>query len=62
VVGPARAKELAASPIWRAIPAVRDGHFAIMDPELTGRPSVQLGMAAVALARVLHPALVDSLK
>ncbi|MBL0939955.1 MAG: ABC transporter substrate-binding protein [Gemmatimonadaceae bacterium] len=62
VVGPARAKELAASPIWRAVPAVRDGHFAVMDPELTGRPSVQLGMAAMALARSLHPALADSLK
>jgi iron complex transport system substrate-binding protein len=58
VVATARsARELAAKPQWRAVAAVRDGHFALHDPSVTGRPSVVLGMAAVALARVLHPEL-----
>jgi len=56
-----RAEELKASPVWRSVPAVANGQFVLIDPALTLRPSVQLGMAAVALARALHPALTDSL-
>jgi iron complex transport system substrate-binding protein len=40
---------------WRAIPAVRDGHVLTFDLDLVSRPSVQLGAAAVALAKLLHP-------
>jgi hypothetical protein len=36
--------------------------FILEDPAVTGRPSVVLGMAAVQLARALHPALADSLR
>jgi ABC-type Fe3+-hydroxamate transport system substrate-binding protein len=47
---------------WRALPAVRAKRFVQHDPAVTGRPSVVLGMAAVQLARALHPALADSLR
>lgn len=47
---------------WRALPAVREKQFVRHDPAVTGRPSVVLGMAAVQLARALHPQLADSLK
>lgn len=47
---------------WRALPAVRAKRFVVHDPAVTGRPSVVLGMAAVQLARALHPARADSLK
>jgi ABC-type Fe3+-hydroxamate transport system substrate-binding protein len=40
---------------WRAVRAVRDERWVIIDPDLTGRPSVVLGMAAVRLARAFHP-------
>ena len=40
---------------WRSIRAVREQHWVIDDPAITGRPSVVLGMAAVSLARALHP-------
>jgi len=49
-----RAQLLASAP-WRAVRAVRDSQFIVSDPAVTGRPSVVLGMAAVALARALHP-------
>lgn len=47
---------------WRALPAVREQRFVRHDPSVTGRPSVVLGMAAVQLARAMHPQLTDSLK
>lgn len=43
------------SDAWRAIPAVRDNHVKVVDFDLVSRPSVQLGAAAVSLARLLHP-------
>ena len=46
---------------WRAVRAVREKRFVVSDPELTGRPSVVLGMAAVSLARALHPELAATL-
>lgn len=46
---------------WRDLPAIRARHFVVEDPNVTGRPSVVLGMAAVQLARALHPELADSL-
>jgi ABC-type Fe3+-hydroxamate transport system substrate-binding protein len=53
--------ELEAKPSWRAIRAVREAHWIVDDPAVTGRPSVVLGMAAVALARALHPELASQL-
>ncbi len=47
--------ELRASTAWRSVAAVRNQHLLLDDPSLTGRPSVVLGMAAVSLARLLHP-------
>lgn len=53
--------ELEAKPSWRAIRAVRDAQWIVDEPAVTGRPSVVLGMAAVALARALHPELAPKL-
>ncbi len=61
VVSARSATELRNKPQWRAVAAVRNAHFLIDNPQLTGRPSVVLGMAAVSLARALHPELADKL-
>lgn len=61
VTGAKRAGELASDNTWHAVPAVRNKQFVLQDPAITGRPSVVLGMAAVALARALHPELADAL-
>ncbi len=53
--------DLRARPQWRAVRALRDSQWVVHDPALTGRPSVVLGMAAVSLARVLHPELAPRL-
>lgn len=42
---------------WSAVPAVRDGRVARVPTDLVARPSVQLGAAAIALARAIHPTL-----
>jgi ABC-type Fe3+-hydroxamate transport system substrate-binding protein len=57
----ATAQRLTANGVWRAVPAIREARFVRIDPKLTGRPSVVMGMAAVHLARLLHPTLADSL-
>jgi ABC-type Fe3+-hydroxamate transport system substrate-binding protein len=44
-------------PAWMALPAVRMGHVITAPAELVARPSVRLGEAAVALARLLHPGI-----
>ncbi len=46
---------------WRVVNAVRMKRIIPHDPDLTGRPSVVLGMAAVRLARALHPELASRL-
>ena len=61
ITGASRGAKLSANPSWQAIRAVREERFIVQDPSLTGRPSVVLGMAAVQLARALHPELRDSL-
>ncbi|WP_373064052.1 ABC transporter substrate-binding protein [Gemmatimonas sp.] len=61
IAGVTRAATLTASPSWQAVRAVRERRFIVQDPAVTGRPSVVLGMAAVQLARALHPELRDSL-
>lgn len=44
-----------ASPRWRGVRAVRDGRVLAIDDTLLNRPGVTLGMAALSLARALHP-------
>lgn len=61
ITGASRGAKLSANPSWRAIRAVRETQLIVQDPSVTGRPSVVLGMAAVQLARALHPELRDSL-
>ena len=43
---------------WRAVPAIALGHVIQVPLTLVLRPSVQMGSAAAALARALHPTLV----
>jgi ABC-type Fe3+-hydroxamate transport system substrate-binding protein len=62
VTSASRVASLRTSPSWQAVGAVRAQRFVVHDPTLTGRPSVVLGMAAVQLARALHPELRESLK
>ena len=62
MVSAKQAMALGRDDTWRALPAVRTKRFVEHDPAVTGRPSVVLGMAAVQLARALHPALTDSLR
>ena len=61
ITGASRGAKLSANPSWQAIRAVRETRFIVQDPSVTGRPSAVLGMAAVQLARALHPELRDSL-
>ncbi len=48
-------------PAWQAVAAVREGNIRTVDNQITGRPSVNLGMAAVLLARTLHPEIAGRL-
>ncbi|MCC6430409.1 MAG: ABC transporter substrate-binding protein [Gemmatimonadaceae bacterium] len=52
---------LLTQPQWQAVSAVRTRQFIVHDPAKTGRPSVVLGMAAMSLARALHPDLAAQL-
>lgn len=62
VVGTTRTRaDMEGRPQWNAVRAVREGRWVVDDPALTGRPSVGLGMAAVSLARALHPELAERL-
>lgn len=47
---------------WQAVRAVREKHVLEVDTLLVGRPTVTLGMAAVSLARLLHPDRASSLR
>jgi iron complex transport system substrate-binding protein len=57
---PVSAPKMRASDQWRTIPAVRNGKLLVYDTVLVGRPSVNLGAAAVSLAKLLHPGAVPS--
>jgi len=50
-----RTAVLRASPRWRDVAAVRDNRLYEIDDALLNRPGVTLGMAALSLARILHP-------
>ncbi len=43
---------------WNSVPAVTKGSVVSVSSDLVARPSVQMGAAAAALARALHPGLV----
>lgn len=47
---------------WQSVRAVREKHVLEVDTLLVGRPTVTLGMAAVSLARLLHPDRASSLR
>jgi iron complex transport system substrate-binding protein len=55
LAGPAEVTRLAAEPRWRGLRAVREGRVLAYDTTLVSRPSLRLGEAARALARLLHP-------
>jgi iron complex transport system substrate-binding protein len=57
VTGKESAATIRASPAWSVVPAVRDGHVLVLDFDMASRPSVQLGAAAVSLAKLLHPGI-----
>jgi ABC-type Fe3+-hydroxamate transport system substrate-binding protein len=61
VASPKGVADLRSRAQWRAVAAMRGDQFVTHDPDLTGRPSVVLGMAAVSLARALHPELTSQL-
>ncbi len=53
LVGPASAKTMRESALWRAVPAVREGRLLIVDTLLVGRPGVRLGEAARSLRALI---------
>ena len=53
LVGPRTRRNIAASAAWRAVRAVRDGHLAVYDTVLVGRPGVRLGEAALDVRRLI---------
>jgi ABC-type Fe3+-hydroxamate transport system substrate-binding protein len=57
VTGKESAAAIRVSPAWGVLPAVRSGHVLVLDFDMASRPSVQLGAAAVSLAKLLHPGL-----
>ena len=44
--------------VWRAVPAITEGHVIRIPLTMILRPSVQMGSAAAVLARALHPGIV----
>lgn len=61
LAGPERARAMRASAPWNAVRAVREGRVLVLDTAVVGRPGVTIGMAAVSIARLLHPERRDRL-
>ena len=53
LVGAESSKKLRANPLWRAVPAVREGRLLVVDTLLVGRPGVRLGEAARSLRALI---------
>ena len=53
---PRTAAAMRASPVWRTLRAVRDGHVLVADTSLVARPGVRMGEAARQLRALLVPA------
>jgi iron complex transport system substrate-binding protein len=58
LVGPITMATILAKPQWQVVPAVRARKVFAYDTNVTGRPSVTLGMAAVNIANLLHPGVI----
>lgn len=59
--GPERIARLQASQPWNAVRAIRERRTIVLDTNVVGRPGVTIGMAAVSIARLLHPTRADRL-
>jgi len=57
LANPALAARIRAERAWGGLRAVRAARVIVADEVLMGRPSVRMGEAAVALAKLLHPEL-----
>jgi ABC-type Fe3+-hydroxamate transport system substrate-binding protein len=55
ISGPEGSQKIAKDPRWSEAPALRDRRILVVDTAIVGRPSVRLGEAAQAIARLLHP-------
>lgn len=53
LVGAESNKKLRASPLWRSVPAVREGRLLVVDTLLVGRPGIRLGEAARSLRALI---------
>ena len=62
LTSPAIQTRMQASPKWQSVPAVRSRRMLVVDTLLVGRPTVTLGMAALSLAKLLHPDRVSQLQ
>jgi ABC-type Fe3+-hydroxamate transport system substrate-binding protein len=54
LASPVARARLLSDPRWQALRAVREGRVLAFDTTVVGRPSVVLGQAALAIARLLH--------
>ncbi len=55
ITGAEGAEKIGKDPKWSQAAAVKSHRILVADTALVGRPSVRLGEAAVALARLIHP-------
>ena len=55
MTSPSSVARLRMNPKWLVVPAIRDKRLLFVDTTVVGRPTVTLGMAAVSLAKLLHP-------
>jgi ABC-type Fe3+-hydroxamate transport system substrate-binding protein len=55
IAGPEGAEKIGNDPKWAESRAVKKKGILVVDTALIGRPSVRLGEAAVALAKLFHP-------
>lgn len=53
LAGPAMRSRIVSSAAWRAVRAVREGHIAVYDTALVGRPGVRIGEAARHVRRLI---------
>jgi iron complex transport system substrate-binding protein len=55
LAGPLGKTQIESDPRWRIVRAARENKILVVDTGVVARPSVRLGEAAVALAKLLHP-------
>jgi iron complex transport system substrate-binding protein len=59
LAGPVGKNQIESDPRWRIVRAVREGKIYVVDTGVVARPAVRLGEAAVLLAKLLHPGLLN---